>query len=177
MITEPNRTEQTNEENKDLEYYDHLRKTTPKGRREKPRPTFDEFWNDENEQEFFIYCSIYGEHRKFKTWVRQQLSEGKDKPSMEERVHDKFGDMFNIMNSYDKDYSKYNVTGKENMAIFNFSWSDYLNKAEREQYINEIEELPTPAHFIPMDQAVKIEYTKEQLEAIIENSKKLKEQA
>ena len=137
MITEPSRTEQTNEENKDSEYYDYLRKTTPKGRRERPRPTFEEFWNDENEQEFFIYTSIYGDHRKFKTWVRKQLTELKDKPSMEERVETKYGDMFNIMNEYDKDYSKYNVSGKENMAIFNFRWADFYNKAELEKYKNE----------------------------------------
>lgn len=177
MITDPNKTEQTNEENKDPEYYDYLRKTTPKGRRERPRPTFEEFWNDENEQEFFIYNSMYGDHRKFKTWIRKQLLECKDKPSMEERVEKKYGDMFSVMNHFDKDYSKFNETGKEKVAVFNYKWSDFYNKAELEKYKNEIEALPTPAEYIPMDKAVKIEYTKAQLEDIIESSKKLKEQS
>lgn len=177
MITDPSKTEETNEENKAPEYYDYLRKTTPKGRRERPRPTFEEFWNDENEQEFFIYNSMYGDHRRFKTWIRKQLIELKDKPSIEERVENKYGDMFSLMNHYDQDYSKFNESGKEKVAIFNFRWSDYYNKAELEKYKNEIEALPTPAEYIPIDQAVKIKYTKAQLEEIIESSKKHKEQS
>lgn len=59
------------------------------------------------------------------------------------------------------------------MAVFQYSWADFLDKDEMKKYKNELPELPEPAVFTPFDKAVKLNLTKEEMEAIY-NAEKAK---
>jgi len=171
VIAEPNWTTGTREPNKDPEYYEIQKNSFQKGRREEPRLSRDEFWDSEEDQEFFIFTSNYAEYRKFKTWLRKQILELKDEKSLEEKVNEKYGDMFSQFDDYDTDYSKYNERGAESMGIFNYRWSDYLDDKERKEYKDEIPPLPKPAEFLPFDKATKMNLNQEQLEEIYQELK------
>ena len=171
VVAEPHRTTATRGVNKSPEFYENERQTKPSGRREKPWHEFEEFWNSEDEYDFFIFSDNYAEYRKFKAWIRREIARNKDKPSIKERVQQKYGDLFQCFDDYDVDYSDYNERGAENMGIFNFSWVDHLDKKERKELKNEIPPLPTPAEFLPFDIAEKMDLSKEELEALYQEMK------
>lgn len=120
LVAEPHTTVATRGPNKDDQYYLEQAKSVRKSKREKKRLTMDEFWESEGPKEFFIFCSPSAHHVKFRVWLNKSLEDGMKQPTFLERARAKYGDIFNQMNDYDQDYTKYKERGKEHVAAFNF---------------------------------------------------------
>jgi hypothetical protein len=120
LVAEPNSTTATRGLNKDDRYYLEKAKTIDKARREHKRLSADEFWDSEEQRVFYIFTTPDAHHVRFRVWLQKALEEGIKEPSFLERAKAKYGDLFNQMNDYDQDYTKYKERGKEHVAAFNF---------------------------------------------------------
>ncbi len=83
---------------------------------------------------------------------------------------ERFGHMNSLFDNYDEDYDNFNERGADKMGIFNYHWTDFLNKKELKE-LDEVPELPTPAEFLPLDKAKKLELDSNQLEALYQEMK------
>ncbi len=70
-----------------------------------PRPTFNEFWaDDQNAHDFRVNCNDHAEYRKFKTWFISRIEAAKTDPkSYDQKVVEKFG-LVETYSDYDKKY-------------------------------------------------------------------------
>mmetsp|Transcript_21065 Transcript_21065/g.23447 ORF Transcript_21065/g.23447 Transcript_21065/m.23447 type:complete len:171 (+) Transcript_21065:2-514(+) len=157
--------------NKDPEFYAEMA-DMPKSMRKTPWIEFEDFWKSEEEHEFFLHGPLHSEFRKFKAWIRKEVREnlGNEK-SYEENAIEKFGDMFHLMQDYEEDYSRYNITGAENIPVLKYSWADFLDDKEKKEFKNELPEPAIPAEYIPMDKANKLELDREALEELFSQMK------
>ncbi|CAD8071388.1 unnamed protein product [Paramecium primaurelia] len=93
--------------------------------RKKRWPTYDEFWNQEEKAPFRVNCTRYGDFRKFKEWIQQEIERCSKLPSFEERVLKKYGQP----EFYD-DYSK-NYQCKTEPAVYKYTREYFLEKGQK----------------------------------------------
>jgi len=155
IIAEPNITTFGRGENKDDRYYEEQKKKIKIQKRDKKWPSPEEFWETDAQHEFFVYASAYAAFRKFKVFLRQDIQKKLKEPSFTERMNRKYGHNFNGFEEFGKDYDKYNERGIDQVAVFKYSWVDYLTPDEKKVMKNEIPELPQPAKFVEMKHVIK----------------------
>lgn len=154
VICEPNLTLFYREQNKADEYYENEKKHKHPHRRELKRLEMEEFWESDETFTFFLFSSRYAEYRKFKHFIRKQIKERLEQPSIIEKVNSKYGTLFSGFEDYNADYSKYNEQTVDKMAVFKHTWADYMTADEKKKYADEIPELPKPAQFVPLNKPV-----------------------
>lgn len=164
VLIEPHSTQDTRGMNKDDEFYENQKYRVQHQKREKKYPTLKEFWETDMQRVFYIFTTPYAEYRKFKVWLRKHIKDNKDESSFEQRMNEKYGNLYSLYDNFEEDYDKYNDRSTETMPIFNYTWADFLDAKEKKKVKNDIPELPTPAEFLPFDKAEKMQLTKEQLE-------------
>lgn len=129
-----------NREDEFYEKFNHL----PPHKREKKRPTPEEFWSLTEPKTLKIFCNEHADWRKFKTWLKKTVYESEKKEiSYDEEARRKFDSEIDVC------LGEYDQVGKvhRDIAIFKWDYSYFMNKEDLKKLKEKPEKIKPPMAF------------------------------